>query len=155
MNYLQPVIAVLIAQCAGFLGAIFTTTKIGSWYMTLVKPTWNPPGWIFGPVWTTLYALMGIASYLVWKTPVGSLRTQALVLYGIQLALNALWSFAFFGMESPKLGLGVIVVLLVFIILTTARFSMLSKTAGYLMLPYILWVSFATVLNFTIVRLNP
>ena len=151
---MKILLSILLAQCAGFLGAIFTTTKIGSWYMTLMKPSWNPPGWIFGPVWTTLYTLMGIASYLVWKTPDGPIRTQALVLYGVQLALNALWSFAFFGMESPKLGLVVIVPLLILIILTTFRFFVLSKTAGWLMVPYILWVSFATFLNFTIFRLN-
>jgi benzodiazapine receptor len=155
MNYIHLIVSIVLAQAAGLLGALFTSTGAGTWYQTIVKPSWNPPSWIFGPVWTTLYVLMGIASYLVWKTPPGTLRTQALILYGIQLALNALWSFVFFGAESPKWGVVVIVLLLLAILATTARFFTISKTAGYLMIPYILWVTFASVLNLTIWRLNP
>jgi len=155
MSLLPPILSILIAQAAGLLGALFTSTGSGTWYQSIVKPSWNPPGWIFGPVWTTLYTFMGIASYLVWKSPAGTLRTQALVLYGIQLALNALWSFIFFGAESPKWAVVVIVLMLTSILATTVRFFEISKTAGYLMLPYILWVSFATILNITIARLNP
>jgi translocator protein len=154
MKYLHIALSILLAQSAGLLGAFFTTTGAGSWYQTIVKPSWNPPNWIFGPVWTTLYTLMGIAAYLVWRTPPGPMRTQALVLYGVQLFLNALWSFAFFGAESPKLGLVVITSLLVMIVLTAKKFYVLSHPAGYLMIPYILWVAFATVLNFILIYLN-
>jgi tryptophan-rich sensory protein len=154
MHYFQAFISVLIAQAAGILGALFTTTGVGSWYQGLVKPSWNPPNWIFGPVWTTLYTLMGIAAFLVWKTPASPMRTQALYLYAAQLILNTIWSFAFFGLESPNMGVYIIFPLLILIVLATMRFFALSKIAGGLMIPYILWVSFAAWLNVTIMRLN-
>lgn len=154
MQYFQAFISILVAQAAGILGALFTTTGVGSWYQGLVKPSWNPPNWIFGPVWTTLYTLMGIAAFLVWKTPASLIRTQALYLYAAQLILNIIWSFAFFGLESPNMGVYIILPLLILIVLTTMRFFALSKVAGGLMIPYILWVSFAAWLNVTIMRLN-
>lgn len=147
-------LSILIAQSAGFLGAVFTFDAIPTWYSTLAKPFFSPPNWIFGPVWTLLYALMGIAAYLVWlqrKSPEGK---RALWFYGVQLFANALWSVLFFGVRSPMFAFIEILVLLCLIIVTTVLFWRKNIWSGVLMVPYILWVSFATVLNATIWFLN-
>ncbi len=152
---LKFIIAIVVCQLAGVFGSIFTVSSVGSWYMGLNKPSFNPPSWVFGPVWITLYVMMGIALFLVWNMdPSTEGRKTALILFGVQLVLNALWSYLFFGAQSPLLGLIGIVVLLGFIIATTVLFCKVNKVAAYLMIPYILWVSFASVLNFAIWRLN-
>mgnify|MGYP003390446608 CR=1 FL=1 len=124
----------------------------GDWYAALKKPSWNPPGWLFGPVWTTLYVMMAVAAWLVWRS--GGNSRGAMILFFSQLALNFAWSFLFFGARSPWLGLVDIAMLWVALLITTIVFFGKSRAAGLLMAPYLAWVSFAAVLNFTIWRLN-
>ncbi len=137
------VITVGVGAIAGFA----TASNIGGWYATLSKPVFNPPNWIFGPVWTLLYILMGIALFLIWKQPASLYKSNSLWLFFIQLLLNFFWSFLFFYFHKIGLAFVDIVALLVFIILTIFSFSRLSKKAAWLLVPYICWVSFATILN--------
>jgi benzodiazapine receptor len=149
------VICIIICLAAGFIGSLFTTTGPGSWYSNIQKPSFNPPGWIFGPVWTLLYILMGISLYLIWQKGIADPHIKiALLIFAVQLVLNILWSILFFGMRSPMLGLIGITLLWVFILLTIINFYPVSKPASFILIPYILWVSFAAVLNFAIFRLN-
>ena len=150
-NWIKLVIALVICQLAGIIGSIFTSPNIGAWYATLIGPSFAPPNWIFGPVWITLFVLMGISLYLVWKEKKNKI---AISLFFIQLGLNVLWSFFFFGLQNPLLALIELVILWVFILLTILYFFKISKLSGYLMLPYIIWVSFAFVLNLGFVILN-
>ncbi|MDD4858407.1 MAG: tryptophan-rich sensory protein [Candidatus Krumholzibacteria bacterium] len=147
-----------VALCllAGFIGSIATTPKVGSpWYAGLARPSFSPPGWLFAPVWTILYLMMGVALYLVWRKGLAVEGVKvALAVFLAQLVLNALWSFAFFGAESPLYGLVVIVALWVTIVATIVVFAPISRTAAVLLVPYILWVSFATILNASIYLLN-
>lgn len=152
-NTLKLIISLALPQIAGGLGAFFTITSVQSWYQTINKPSFNPPSWIFGPMWTLLYILMGIACYLIWKGEHPQ-KKQLLTLYFAQLFLNALWSPSFFGMESPILGLVVIIPMWILILVCIIQFRKASKLASGLMVPYLLWVSFATVLNFSIWWLN-
>lgn len=138
----------------GMIGGFVTSSSVGTWFVDIIKPSWNPPGWIFGPVWTTLYIMMGISLFLVWKRRTQQGAKLAFIFYGIQIILNMLWSILFFGLQNPELAFYEIVVLLIMIILTTVQFNKISKSAALLMIPYIAWVSFATVLNFTIWQLN-
>lgn len=145
-------VCVLLSLLAGALGAWFTST--GSWYQQLSKPVFNPPSWVFGPVWTTLYVLMGVAAGLVWhQAPQPGVKT-AMGWFWFQLALNALWSFSFFGLESPLTGLINIVLLLIAVAFTTNKFFKVRRRSGWLMVPYLAWVSFATLLNLSIWWLN-
>lgn len=149
------VISIIICLAAGFIGSLFTTTGPDSWYSNINKPSFNPPGWIFGPVWTLLYILMGISLYLVWQKGIADPHVKiALLIFAVQLVLNIMWSILFFGMQSPMLALIEIVLLWVFILLTITHFYPISRTAAYLLIPYILWVSFAAILNFSIFMLN-
>jgi translocator protein len=145
---------VLLAQLAGIVGLPFTDTGPGSWYDQLDKPGFTPPGWVFGPAWTTLYLLIGVAAWRIWRTEPGSDRTVALSVWAGQLALNALWTPLFFGAELPWLALVDIAALVVAILVCTALFVRIDRWAGLLMLPYLAWVSFATVLNATIAAAN-
>ncbi len=149
------IISIVICQFAGFIGSVFTVNSISTWYTTLVKPGFNPPNWLFGPVWTLLYLLMGISLYFVWQKGTADPHIKiALLMFAAQLVLNILWSILFFGMRSPMLGLIEIALLWVFILLTITNFYHISKPASYLLIPYILWVSFAAVLNLSIFLLN-
>ncbi len=152
------IIAILIPQIAGFIGSVFTITNDRSWYANIVKPSFNPPNWVFGPVWTILFIMMGIALYFVWvknRTKDNSkYKNLAYWFFGIQLALNTLWSILFFGLHCPLCSLVEIFILLVAIIVTIIYFFKVNKVAGWLMIPYLFWVSFATILNFAIVILN-
>ncbi len=139
---------VLASLSAGFIGSRFPP---GEWYEALEKPSFNPPGWVFAPVWTLLYVLMGIAAWLVWKEQGFS---PAVILFISQLVLNALWSYLFFGANRPDLAFFEIVVLWVLILLTMVLFWKARTPAGALLVPYLLWVSFASVLNFSLWRLN-
>ncbi|MFM9114669.1 MAG: TspO/MBR family protein [Planctomycetota bacterium] len=139
---------------AGGLGAFATTPEIAGWYKTIKKPTWNPPDYVFGPVWTTLYILMAIAAWLVWKPHGFRAAATPLTLFAIQLGLNIAWSFIFFGKHQIGWALVEIVVLWVAILVTMISFFACSKAAGWLLLPYWLWVTFATVLNFALWRLS-
>lgn len=150
------VISLVLPQIAAVSGALFTVTGEGSWYRQINKPSWNPPGWVFGPVWTTLYILMGIAFYLVWKSNApASVKKPAMTLWGVQLVLNFFWTLIFFGAQEPGWALVEIIGLWIFILLTILAFARINKTAAILMVPYILWVSFAAVLTGTIWQLNP
>lgn len=144
----------LLCEAVGITGALFTTPAIPGWYEELTKPQFAPPNWIFGPVWTILYAFMGIALYLVWKTKKTKQRQDALLFFAIQLGLNSLWSFLFFSLQQPLLAFIELVALWFFILLTVKKFYALSRMAGYLLLPYIIWVTFAAVLNLSIALLN-
>jgi translocator protein len=128
---------------------------VRTWYAGLNKPSFNPPGWIFGPVWTTLYIIMGIALYLVWRNSLVDKKTKiAVVLFSIQMALNLLWSILFFGMHNPLAGLIDIALLWTLILATMIAFYRISRPAGLLLVPYFLWVSFASVLNYMLWSLN-
>lgn len=140
---------------AGAIGSIFTRQAIPTWYVTLEKPAFNPPNWVFAPVWTLLYILMGVAAFLVWRKGLDNRQVRiALIAFLVQLILNASWSVAFFGLESPSYGLFVIAVLGIAILLTVLAFFRISRAASVLMWPYLLWVAFATVLNVSIWMLN-
>lgn len=155
LNFKKLVIAFLLPQLAGLIGALFTTPAIPVWYAGINKPVFSPPNWLFAPVWTTLFILMGIASYLVWNKDGNRTEVHsALKIYLIQLGLNTLWSILFFGLSNPLLALGEILVLWLFICLTIKHFSKISLWAGRLLYPYLLWVSFAAFLNGAIVWLN-
>ena len=149
-------LAVFIAIClgAGGLGAVATTPEIDGWYRTLAKPAWNPPDAVFGPVWTTLFILMAIAAWLIWRPEGFKVAAMPLTLFAMQLVLNVSWSWIFFGMHQPGWAFVEIVALWLAIVATTAAFFRCSKLGGCLLVPYLAWVSFAAVLNFTIWRLN-
>jgi translocator protein len=149
-------LCVFVAICllAGAIGSWFTAASVKSWYPTLVKPAGTPPAWVFGPVWSTLYLLMGTAAWLVWRQRSAEDVTIALALFFTQLALNAIWSFVFFGLRRPGLALLEILALLAAIIGTMARFAPVSRLAFWLMTPYLGWVLYATFLNSGIWRLN-
>ncbi|MBP6417685.1 MAG: tryptophan-rich sensory protein, partial [Chitinophagaceae bacterium] len=126
-----------------------------SWYQTINKPSWNPPGWIFAPVWKTLYVMMGIALFLVWKSNAREgLKKNANTFFAIQLILNFFWSFIFFDQQQPGWALVEIIIMWIAILLTIFAFAKVNKTAAWLLVPYISWVSFATILNYTIWKLN-
>ena len=149
-------VSVAICQVAGLLGSFFTRPSIPTWYAALKKPWFTPPNWAFAPVWLTLFLLMGIAVFLVWRQSLKNQKVKvALVLFGVQLALNVLWSGVFFGFRSPLAGLVVITILWVAIVLTLLQFFKVSRLAGFLLLPYIVWVSIAASLNTSILILNP
>ncbi|MBW2971904.1 tryptophan-rich sensory protein [Candidatus Woesearchaeota archaeon] len=149
---LKAIGAIVICQLAGIIGSLFTASSIGSWYSALNKPSFNPPNWVFGPVWITLYTMMGISLYLVWRS--GSRDWLVLGVFGLQLVLNTLWSILFFGMHAPGWAFVEIVVLWASIVATIVVFFGVSRTASYLLIPYALWVSFAALLNFMLWRLN-
>lgn len=152
--FLKIISAIIICQLAGVIGSYFTVSSIQTWYLQLEKPALNPPNSVFGPVWITLYTLMGISLFLVWQKEYSKIKKKALVLFYIQLFLNALWSIIFFGLQSPFWALVNIIILWLFILWTILVFYKVSKPAAYLLLPYILWVSFATYLNYSILILN-
>ena len=148
------VVFVGVCLAVGFLGSLATAPQVDGWYRTLNKPTWNPPSSVFGPVWTTLYITMGIAAWLVWKQTGFRAANVPLGLFGLQLVLNAVWSWIFFGMHRPDLAFIEILVLWLAIVATMVAFFRCSRLAGWLITPYLAWVSFAAVLNFTIWRMN-
>lgn len=169
-NFLKLVVAITVSELAGVIGLVFTMPSIAGWYAGLAKPELAPPNWIFGPVWTMLYALMGIAAFLIWSSYAptdaeamsGKEASEdkkkgikiALALFGIQLVLNTLWSIIFFGLYSPGGALLEIVFLWLAILATIIAFFKISKPAAWLLVPYILWVSFAAYLNYAIWILN-
>lgn len=151
-----PKLLVSFAACFGvaYLGSVSTISSITGWYASLNKPFFNPPNWVFGPVWTLLYFLMAVSVYLVWKKGVTKKTKPALLLFAVQLVLNYLWSYFFFGLQKPLLAFVEILLLWFAIYLTIVRFKSISKLASNLLIPYILWVSFAVVLNLGIVIIN-
>ena len=152
-NILKLIFSVILCQLAGLIGSVFTTSSIPTWYSALNKPQFNPPNWVFSPIWIVLYFLMGISLYLVWSKK-SKYKKTAVTFFGVQLGLNALWSIIFFGLQSPFYAFIEIILLWFFILMTIIYFYRISKPAAYLLIPYILWVSFAAVLNFSIFTLN-
>ncbi|MFH1313504.1 MAG: TspO/MBR family protein [Candidatus Eisenbacteria bacterium] len=154
-HIVKLIVSIVVCQLAGVVGSVFTAKSVSTWYVTLRKPAFTPPGWLFAPVWISLYALMGIALFLVWRKGLESAGAKAAItIFAVQLVLNAAWSVAFFGTRSPLAGLVVIVLLLGAILVTIARFYSISIPAGILLLPYVVWVAFATLLNGWLYVLN-
>ena len=154
-NTLKLIIAVAIPLVVGGTSGFFTVTGVESWYQAINKPSWNPPNWVFGPVWTSLYILMGVALFLVWKADTSAeLKKIAVGLFAIQLLLNCCWSFIFFYLQQPGWAVVELAALWLFILLTIFAFAQVNKTAAWLLVPYISWVSFAGILNYTIWKLN-
>lgn len=148
-------IAVGICLAVGGASGFATASSINDWYQTINKPSFNPPNWIFAPVWSILYTMMGVAAALVWQEGwEKSAVKNALLFFGIQLLLNSLWSVLFFGLKQPSIAFMEIIVLWGILLLCIIKFTKIKKIAGYLLIPYILWVSFATVLNGAIWQLN-
>jgi len=148
-------VCVAIPVALGFLGSLVTRGAIEGWYRGLNKPPLNPPAWVFAPVWTALYVMMGIASFLVLRKGLSHPRVRpAMTFYAVQLILNAIWSPIFFNLQAPWIALGVIIAMWLAIVATMLLFRPISKAAFWLMLPYLLWVSFATYLNAGIAWLN-
>ena len=155
MNIIKLLSSILICQAAGVIGSLFTTPSIPTWYASIEKPSFTPPNSVFGPVWITLFLLMGIALFLVWREGLSDRNVRnTFTLFIVQLVLNVLWSAAFFGLRSPLAGLVVIIVLWAAILLTIIRFFGISRAAGALLIPYIAWVSYAAVLNGALYILN-
>ena len=157
MNKISRIaIVVIICLAVGYLSGMVTRASITTWYPTLVKPSFNPPNWIFAPVWTSLYVMMGVAAGLIWNqiTTQKSAVPKALQYFTIQLILNALWSYLFFGLHNLMLATIEVVLLWLMIFETYSQFAKINKTASYLMLPYLAWVSFASVLTASIWWLN-
>jgi len=148
-------ISILICQGAGVFGSFFTAPSVKTWYTTLNKPSFNPPNWLFAPVWTTLFLLMGVALYLVWqKSKRNKEVKKVLKIFWLHLALNIAWSFLFFGLKNPLAGLIGIIFLWGMIAYLIIAFKRINKWSGWLLFPYFLWVTFAAFLNFSIWQLN-
>ena len=148
------VFCILVSLGVGFAASFLTMDAVNGWYQLLEKPAFNPPNWVFGPVWTILYIMMGTAAGMVWSTPSTELRNRALLVFSLQLILNASWSLFFFSMHSPLYGLFVIFPLLILNIWCTVLFYKIHRLSGQLMVPYVLWLVYATVLNVSIYVLN-
>lgn len=149
------IIAILLCESVGIISGLLASANNNTWFDTLIKPTWNPPAYLFAPVWTTLYLLMGISLGIIWNNNATELnKRNAYFLFGLQLFLNFWWSIFFFKINSPAFALLDIILMVIIIILTIISFSKFSKLAGWLLVPYIAWVSSATILNFAIWNLN-
>lgn len=153
INWLLLIVFVILSNLIGGIGSFWTDSE-SSWYKSLNKPSFNPPGWIFGVVWPVLFVLMGIAFYFVYLSPQSQLRIIALVLFALQFVLNILWSYLFFGLQNPLVGFVGILVLEVFILATAILFYFVKPVSGFLIIPYFLWVGFASILNYSIFILN-
>lgn len=153
-NLPKLVASLLVCHLAGIVGSVFTVPAVTSWYPTLVKPSFSPPNYLFGPVWLTLYTLMGISLYLIWQKKTKKVK-EALILFSLHLFLNALWSIIFFGLKSLAFAFGEIVILWFFILAVIYKFWKIEPKAGILLIPYFLWVSFASILSYSIWVLNP
>lgn len=154
--YIRVTLSILVCLLIGFLASIATQSSVTTWYTTIQKPVFTPPNWIFAPVWTILYTMMGTAAGIVWSRGLHHIWVKtALYHFVFQLLFNALWSIVFFSLQEVFWALLIIITLLVLIGLTIKWFNVVNKTAAYLLIPYLIWVLFATVLNFEIWRLNP
>ena len=149
------IVSLVLCQGAGLIGSAFTVGAIQNWYTFLNRPSFSPPNWIFAPVWTILYTLMAIALYLIWSTGLNNrLAKTAFWIFIVHLVVNALWSILFFGIKSPALAMVDIIVLWILIVTCIYLFYKIRKISAWLLVPYLVWVSFATVLNFYIWKLN-
>lgn len=150
------IISIAICESAGIIGSAFTFSAIPNWFSTLNKPSFSPPNYLFGPVWTILYAFMGISVYLIWQKGINKKEVRkALLIFGIHLFFNTTWSIMFFGLRSPLYGLVNISILWVLIVMVIYKFWKINNWASLILIPYLLWVSFATILNYSIFVLNP
>lgn len=147
------IILIIACNLIGAIGAVWTSSD-SPWYKEINKPSFNPPSWIFGPVWTLLFTLMGISLYFVWTSPSSNIKIIALALFAVQFLFNVAWSYLFFGLNKPLWSFIEILFLLVLIIATAFSFFKINKPSGYLLIPYLLWVSFAAILNYSIWKLN-
>ncbi|HVA94771.1 MAG TPA: TspO/MBR family protein [Candidatus Dormibacteraeota bacterium] len=150
---MRLIVSIAVCLAAAGLGSLLTTPALQPWYASLSKPRWTPPNWLFGPVWTILYLAMGVAAWLVWRED--GLTAVPMRFFLLQLLLNVAWSGLFFRLRSPGLAFGEIVVLWFAILATTIEFWAVVPAAGWLLLPYLIWVGYATALNFSIWKLNP
>lgn len=154
-NFLKLILAILICELVGVVGGFFTVSSIPGWYAGLNKPFFSPPNWIFGPVWTLLYFLMGVSLFLIWKKGFKKKENKfALKIFGSQLILNLFWSIIFFNLKMPELAFIEVVFLWILIAKTIQAFYKISRTAALILIPYLLWVSFASILNLAIALLN-
>lgn len=155
VNWPRLIFAIVLCEAAGIIGSVFTFSAIPTWYASLIKPSFNPPSWVFGPVWTILYLLMGISLYLIISKGLKKKEIKAAVnLFVWQLIANCAWSIIFFGMKNVQLALIEIIVLLVLVFTTIQKFYMINRVAAYLLVPYFLWGNFATLLTYSIWILN-
>lgn len=152
INKFRLIVSILVCELAGAIGYFFTSSTTG-WYAALAKPSFNPPSWVFGPVWTILYLLMGVSLYLVWNSD-SKQKRNTIIVFGIQLFLNAIWSIIFFGFNNVFLAFVDIVLLWIFIIAAMFLFYRASRISSYILMPYLAWVSFAVLLNYRILALN-
>lgn len=148
------IISIAIPVATGLIASWFTSQSVNSWFTTLNRPSFAPPNWIFGPVWTVLYVLMGISLYIIWQLPPGAQKEKALFIFGLQLLCNFLWSFLFFYLRNPAAAMADIVLLWILIVVMLVRFYRLKPLAAWLNIPYLLWVSFAMALNYKFWQLN-
>lgn len=155
INWMKLIVSIAVSEGAGLAGSVFTFQAIPTWYAGLNKPPITPPNWLFSPMWITLYFLMGLALYFVWNKGMGAKGSRlAVTLFFIQLFLNALWSFIFFGLQSLLFGAVEIIFLWFFILATTIEFRDIDRKAGYIMFPYLSWATIATLLNLSILWIN-
>lgn len=152
-NGIKVIASLVITLSAGFVGSLFTKPNIEVWYNNLQKSPYNPPGWVFAPVWIFIYILIGISFYLLWKSD-KKYKSTAILLFFLQLILNILWSLAFFGLHNPAAGFADIILLWAVLLICIIKFRKISPAASYLFIPYFFWVSFASYLNFMVVKLN-
>lgn len=155
-KFFRFLFSILLANSAGFLGSFFTASSVKTWYQTINKPFFNPPSFVFAPVWTLLYILMGVSFYLIWQQTKFKSKISKLArnIFLIQLILNALWSILFFGFKNPVLAFIEIIILWILIFKNIKVFAKINKTAAYLLWPYLAWVSFASILNLSLILLN-
>lgn len=153
-SFWKLVVSLLIPQAVGLLGSIFTASSVMGWYQNIIKPELNPPAFVFGPVWNLLFILIGLSLYFVWIEKGREDKSSAFISFGVQMFLNLLWSYLFFGLKNPGLALIEIALLWVAIGVNIVFFMRIRKLAGYLLIPYLLWVSFALYLNYSIYILN-
>ncbi len=155
INFFRLIASIIICQMAGVIGSFFTFPSIPTWYASINKPAFVPPSWVFAPVWTTLFLLMGVSLYLIWDRGLAGRENKIAVgIFGVQLFLNILWSALFFGLQSPLAAFVDIIPLWLAIVVSTVLFYRISRWAGVIMVPYILWVSFAAFLNYSVWVLN-
>jgi translocator protein len=155
VNWKKLIISLIIPLAVGFIASYFTMASVTTWYAKLSKPFFTPPNWLFGPAWTVLYIMMGISLYLVWTKIIEHKRVKnAITFFSIQLALNFFWSILFFGLKHPFIAFTEIIVLWIFILFTIIKFHRISRTSAYILIPYLLWVTFAACLNLAVVLMN-